>query len=638
MKIPMLWVFLCVAFSSQVWAYPTSQPAEPKSASQPAKTATQSAVLLRMDEQGLLWSKHQFLSVPALVAKMGTWKQQATPVQLLISAKAPMSRILVIQTLLREFQISFHMTREGSAVSGTIPHSDISTKTPGTSPHGTLPSQSSGVVTLRPWAKVPMKMQRGVEAQTSDAVELRGLLWSNGRAFTQTVPTALVRYVGKQRQALGHVQTMRTGQFRYRWKPQAGAVYRVSVVSGPRIMEFPIPLDRQQQGYLYLRVTLAEQAKTSGVAKTVASGHTSSTTSPTQDRGTSGVVHPHARMQTPSTRPIQATGDKAQGPCVWDRVPLGKMEKVAAKDGVEIRVRFLFPATMKQEPLATGLIQKKGKERTPVARVRTDKFGCARYWVKAEPGALYEAALLLGAKLSVLPLPQVRAGMGSVVATLPIRAQQAQSTVMENLSVIYELASADRIRAVHVVQLFYQPTPVHKKDDVILPLAAGAEKIKLEQGIPGATWKAEKIGLRLTNTPKAGSYRLLYYYELPREQGATSWHMVSAQPIGQVNLFFAKGLKPGLQAKLQPVQLGQGTDKREFQVLRLPGMGKGQSLQVPVLGTEPLQRGVLAWIRHMKNEPNGKNKLVGLAVLLSISLLGLFWVFSTPRTRQTKPA
>lgn len=643
------WICL-VAWGQEAWAYPASRPtatSQPAAhAAKPTAQSRSSAVMLRVDANGQMWMGQQPMSVPALVKEMGGWKQQGTEVQVSFAAQAPMSRVLVIQTLLREYGVTWkradasaHSGSSGHAVVPSVRkfHGGAGETKPHTEDHGSKQSKQGSGIRPRSWAKVPMKMQQGLSSATKDVVELRGQLWAHGQFLARTLPTALIRYQGTKRQPLGHLQSNTAGQFRYRWRTEPGATYRISMLANNQLMEFPIPLSQQQTGYLHLRLTIpGEPVPHKGDSPVPAQkdrvmlGHASGMSPGVQDKtkATTQTVVPT------TSRPVAAktTEPERLGPCVWKDVPLGRMAKVPENEGMEMRVRFLFPSSMKQEPLPTGLIRRKGQQRDPVARVKTDAVGCARFWVKVETGVVYEVALLLGAKLSLKPLPAPRPGVKSLETTIALDTQPAQSTFIENLSVIYELVSADRIRAVHVVQLIYQPSPMHQQDEVILPLAAGAQSIKMEQGIPGANWKAEKIGLRLTNTPKPGSYRVLYHYELARQAGTASWHLVSTQQIGQVNLFFGKGLKPGLEAKLQHVQLGKGVDKRDFHVLRLPQMEKGQSLQMPVSGIEPPRRGLLAWIRNMKDEPNGKNKLVGLAVLFSISLLGLFWVFSSPRS------
>ncbi|TNE50865.1 MAG: hypothetical protein EP343_06865 [Deltaproteobacteria bacterium] len=615
---------VCVAAPS---SQPTSAPSTRTAAVKPRSTpAVPSMVLLQIQRNGQMKLNQGDLAFPQLVQRIGGWKKHNVRVLLETEAGAPAARVLVVKTLMKEYKLSWFEKVTGAPKAAPVQAPAVRK----TAQPKSVPVPVARVVPpaprrlpLLPWSSVPMKAQATKNA--SEVVEIRGLLWSNGGPLQSSLATALVRYIGKQRTALGHLQSNKRGQFRYKLSPDIGATYRISVLQGNKLMEFPAPLEQQQSGVLYLRVTLrGSKPVPTRTTKVAPAPRRPAVQKPAKLR------NPHVRTK-PSAR---ATVSPKAGPCQWDKLPLANMKGVTPKTGVEMRVQLLFPPMVKREALATGLLVNKGKKRTPVSRARTDELGCVRYLVKEEKGARYEVALLIGARLSVHPLPQIKAGARVVFGTVKLPNAKARSTLVEQLSVIVEQLREEEVRVAHVVQLFYQPTASSKSEAVYLPVAVGGKNVNLERNAKGASWKQDKLGLRLTGSLQPGSHRFLYSFTLPLNDGKALWRLVAAQPVAGLSVFFGRGLKPGVDAKLKDVELGNPGQKQKFRLMRLSGMKKGQEIRVPVVSKIKPGKGLLAWIKRWRGLPNKKNKLVGLSVLLGISLLGLFWIFATPRRKS----
>lgn len=634
---------VCIAAPS---SKPTSAPSKRQVKIQPHRAAVPSMALLQIQKSGKLVLNQTAVPFPKLVQQIAVWKKHKVRVLLETQAGAPTSRVLVVKTLMREYKLSWF-----EQVTGTKPQpAPVVRKQPQARPKAAPVQKAPSVrraapvarklLPLLPWAKVPMKAQ--VTKGKGKVVEIRGLLWSTGRAYQRPLSTALVRYIGKQRVALGHLQSNDRGQFRYRLTPSLGATYRVSVLQGSRLMEFPAPLLQQQNGLLYLRITLEAgivkaQTKANPHAAAKVNPHLKPRTVPV--RRQPSVRPPAKRGSSPHAaglRPVKPGTQQPQkiGSCKWDKLPLADMKGTTRKNGVEYRVQLIYPANARREPLATGLLVNKNKKRTPVARVRTDDQGCARYLVKADTTVVYEVALLIGARLTVHPLPKLKAGARIAYGKVKLPNVKARSTLLEQLSVIIEQVKPGEVRFAHVAQLFYQPTSSGKNAVVYLPLAVGARNAKMERGVRGATWKQDKLGFRLTGKLTPGAHRFLYSFTVPLNEGKGMWRLVAPEAISQMSFFFGRNLKPGFKAKLQNVQLGNPGQKRKFRMLRIPGMKKGQEIKIPVQTLTKPGKGLLAWIKRWRGQPNKKNKLVGLSVLLGISLLGLFWIFATPRRRE----
>ncbi len=632
MPVRLILAFVFVVGSSSVcWAAPSSQPTSAPSSRAAAvkprsKSTVPSMVLLQIQQNGQMKLNQHDLAFPQLIQRIGSWKKHNVRVLLEAKEGAPAARVLVVKTLMKEYKLSWFEKVTGSPkpapAKAPIVRKVPQARLPQARVHRVVPPAPRRLPLL-PWSSVPMKAQETKNA--SEVVEIRGLLWSNGGPFQNSLATALVRYLGKKRTALGHLQSNKRGQFRYKLSPDMGAAYRISVLQGNKLMEFPAPLERQQNGVLYLRVTLHGWKPTpTRTTKVAFAPRRPAAQKPATLR------NPHAR-QTPLTR---VTVSAKASLCQWDKLPVVNMKGITATNGVEMRVQLLFPSKVKREALATGLLVKKGKKRVPVSRARTDEQGCVRYLVKKEVGAQYEVALLIGARLSVHPLPKIKAGAQVVFGTVKLPNAEARSTLVEQLSVIVEQLREGEVRVTHVVQLFYQPTASSKGEAVYLPVAVGGTNVKLERNVKGTTWKQDKLGLRLTSPLQPGSHRFLYSFTLPLNDGKSLWRLVAPQPVAGLSVFFGRGLKPGVNAKLKDVQLGNPGQKQKFRLMRLSGMKKGQEIRVPVVSKVKPGKGLLAWIKRWKGLPNKKNKLVGLSVLLGISLLGLFWIFASPRRKS----
>lgn len=650
----------------------------------PAAERTES---IKIDEQGLLRHNTQRIDLANMVRLGFAWKQQqpAPTLRLLIHPRAPYGVIRTVQSVLRGTGLSFTEETDLSVPSiRQLPPTPISptasadptpTAKPQPSPAQEDPSQIA-------WHTVALATE--AELKTPANLEIRAQLVSPQGQPIPSLATGITRYVGKRRQPLARQRSNALGLVRYAILRTPQDHLRIAVLSPQGYLEFPVPLQDAAQGILYLQIpislapaqasvsaTNAARIPTPSVSKTKqppAALSTSKSTNappsasqPTQtpvsstQRPTQATLGAQQPTQTPNParpvpsnkaeqerlariRPAEMLPPSAPNDPLWQSVPLGRAEDLPAFGGIELRGRIFLADGAPAADMPTGLLLRQTERHKPIGRSRTDKQGRFRYLVSPDRTRLYDVVVLYANRLHLqsLPLPAEPKPLPDYVLRLDLRA--LHKLFAEGVSIVVERLSSEALRVTHFVSLLFHQNDANTKAEIVLPLPSNHAKVELDKQIAAFKPNVLPRSIQFTATMTPGRNRFAYSYLLPLQEGRSQIDLLVAFPSEQLALFLDPALRLDPQRASRTVKLGDPGQERNFAMFQLPSLnrpGLGLALSIADPTYVPQSR-LMAWLREWKQQPNKRNKLLGLSVLLVLSFLGAFLLLASPSPRPTE--
>ncbi|MCB9637868.1 MAG: hypothetical protein H6727_03050 [Myxococcales bacterium] len=623
-------VILFLSLGSAAWAQPpTSQPASNKVSAAtkphvaPKKLPKKTRVVLNIDEQGVLKSQNKPLELAELVRLSFSWKQQAssTQVHLLIHPRAPYGSIRTIQSVLRGAGIAF--TEETLAVSAK-PTPRPTKSTPRPAPHPKAQPSADDPSKL-PWQSV--KLTKEEELKGDANLEIRAqLLTTTGKPLA-AVATGLVRYENQKRVSLARQRSNTQGLFRYALQMRSQDHLRIAVLAPAGYLEFPLPLHTAKQGILYVQLPIQTKA-----------------TAPTKRPVATKNTNPHGKGHITPKRfsqiqPAKILAASAPNDPSWRKVALGRAEDAPKTGGLELRGRILLADGSPARDMPTGLLlRQKGGRHKPIGRARTSKEGRFRYLIRPDRTKKYDIVILYANRLHLqsLPAPQAPQTIANFEVRLDLKA--LHKLLAEGVSIVVERLNAEALRVTHFISLLYHQTDANNQLDLFLPLPAKNGKVQLDKQIAQFKPTVLPRGIRFKAKMNPGRNRFAYSYLLPLQDGKGPLELKIPFPSERVAVFYEPKLQSTPKRATSPVKLGNPGQQRDFLMVQFPAMTKAnQDLVITIVDPSYVpQSRLMAWLRDWKNDPNKRNKLFGLSVLLLLSFLGVFFLFASPTPTSPK--
>ncbi len=647
----------------------------------PAASPTESIVI---NEQGLLRHKTQSIDLADMVRLGFAWKQQQpTPrLRLLIHPRAPYGVIRTVQSVLRGTGLSFIEETDLSAPSARqlpprpIPPIASGDPTPTTKPQAS-PAQDDP--SQLAWHTVALATE--ADLKTPADLEIRAQLVSPQGQPIPSLATGMTRYVGKQRQPLARQRSNALGLVRYAILRTPQDQIRIAVLSPQGYLEFPVPLQDAVQGILYLQIPVSlapaqvsvsvqntSRILTPSVSKTTQQPAALSTSQstianlpapqpPSSAQGpTQATLGAQQPTQTPTParpapsnnaeqerlariRPAEMLPPSAPSDPLWQSAPLGRAEDLPTFGGIELRGRIFLADGAPAADMPTGLLLRQSDRHKPIGRSRTDKQGRFRYLVSPDRTRLYDVVVLYANRLHLqsLPLPAEPKPLPDYVLRLDLRA--LHKLFAEGVSIVVERLSSEALRVTHFVSLLFHQNDANTKAEILLPLPSNHAKVELDKQIAAFKPNVLPRSIQFTAAMTPGRNRFAYSYLLPLQEGRSQIDLLVAFPSEQVALFLDPALRLDPQRASRTVKLGDPGQERNFAMFQLPSLNRpGLALALSIADpTYVPQSRLMAWLREWKQQPNKRNKLLGLSVLLVLSFLGAFLLLASPSPRPNEP-
>ncbi|MEM1010432.1 MAG: hypothetical protein AAGJ35_15670, partial [Myxococcota bacterium] len=257
-----------------------------------------------------------------------------------------------------------------------------------------------------------------------------------------------------------------------------------------------------------------------------------------------------------------------------------------------------------------------------------------------KPNTIYTVVVLKQKSVHFHPLKLTR-GAKRISVNIKLTPKQAQplpkpSARFAGLSIVVEKVNDRQLLVTHFVAFSTNP----EQKTFLLPIPRKLENLKLGQKLKSLPVQRVPQGLQLqTSTLRAQMHRFAYSYHTSFRQG--QGRLTFEAPIAPEQ--FALFLSPHFALLNHPIQAKSvrlGPQKRLLSLYRFPQNPKQPQHRFDLALKDKLYQppSLLNWLKSWKQDPNKRNKLLGLALMIVISLLGLFLTLSSkPTMHSTQP-
>jgi len=621
---------------AKVQAKPKSRPA-----------SVESWQVVQMDARGSIYAGNGIRSFEQTMELLEKWKKQKAKVHLIFSQQTPVSKLNSLRRLFRLSGIAWKETRFFSNVAApkratppkrTAPPQKrakhFATKPPvgpasvgktTSAPTSTPTSQATKVRTgdwskqlNKRWSGVRVTRQRGIKGPHN--IELRvQAAYKNGKKAS-AIPAALILFRSSRQRPVARVRSDHNGRWRFQIQGLPGDEFRLRVVMLKKgsLMNFPIPIRRAVNGKLYLKILLDGKVKA-----------------------------PASNIQ-----PIKVPKIKKKK-LPWTKIPLFPekgLKKKPTKGTVELRIRLQYHDGGPGGGLVSGLIVEQGKKRTPMAFAKSYTDGRLRFLVKANRPGVRKLVLIYRKKPYALNIPVVDGSKKLVKLKLTVPFMRVSKVAWNGLTIFHVPISPKKLRITHFVNFTYEPGEKDKNKDISvwLPWPKGATKLTIGKNAQHLGIKETKGKLGFRSSLSKGSYQLAYSCVLPAKNFHFIYEMKFGADIPKVAFMAPMGinLKNFPKAPKQVLSFGQGKGRYRYQSFRLPKGENAKTLNINVVPSKSVLKGhgklknspkkvkgsgLMAWIKRTNQNPNKRNKLLGIGVIAAVSVLGLFLLLGGKR-------